>query len=260
MKLDRVREKLLKENYISFTTDLDWAPECAIKDTLEMFVGNKIRPTVFITHTSAEVKKFTEAIDVGIHPNLIMPSSQGNNQEEILDFCCGLVSDTKVFRCHRWYASNDVYKYLWNKGYRYESNLCTNMDVVGPFAHRSGMISFPVFFEDGAHIEHNKELQYSHFKDYFRRNGLKVINIHPMHYALNTPYFSYTRGIKDRLSREEWNGMDESRLKELKYDGLGIRDFINDMIEDALSNGAKVISLLDAYKMCLEGQDVQPSL
>ncbi len=255
MKLDIVRARLLKGNYISFTTDLDWAPELAVKDTLDMLAANKIRPTVFVTHASTEVKNHSEVIELGIHPNLIMPSSQGESLEEIIDYCCDIVPDTKAFRCHRWYASNDVYKYLWDKGYRYESNLCTNMEVIGPFEHRSGMISFPVFFEDGAHIEHNRELHYSRFKNNFHKEGLKVINIHPMHYALNTPYFSYTRGIKDRLSREEWNGMDQEKLDKLKYDGVGIRDFINDMIEDALCCGAQVVSLLDVYKMCLEEQD-----
>lgn len=250
MDLDKLNNILGKGDYIAFTTDLDWAPEVAICDLLELFCEYDVAPTVFMTHSSDEIFSRCDELDLGIHPNLIQPSSQGGNVREVLDYCCNLVPEAKGFRCHRWYASNDVYKFLWEKGYRYESNICTDRDVLRPFTHRSGMVSFPVFFEDGAHIEHNRELNYREFRDDFRQKGLKVINIHPMHYALNTPYFAYTRRIKDTLSREEWNGMNEDKLFELRFDGKGIRDFIKQIISDAIERKAQIMTLSELYDIC----------
>lgn len=251
--IGKAREDFQSGNYICFTSDLDWAPEIAIEMTLKLFIDNEIRPTVFVTHPSDVIDKYREKIDLGIHPNFIQPSSQGSDIDEVISYCMRLVPDAKVFRAHRWYANNDVYDRLLDSGIVYESNMCTNMDVVPPFIHRSGMIGFPVFFEDGAYIIHSKNIDFELVKDKFMQNGLKVINIHPMHYALNTPYFKYTRQIKDRLSREDWNKMDAMQLEDLQYKGFGITNFIESMIRFVKVNNVKIITLEQAYMLCTEG-------
>lgn len=245
------KEKFREDNYICFTCDLDWAPEIAIKEMLDFFLGNEIKPTVFVTHESEIVSRYTDKIDRGIHPNFIQPSSQGNSIEEIINYCISLVPDTSVFRSHRWYASNDIYDLLKEKNFKYESNLCTNMDIVEPFVHRSGMISFPVFFEDGAYIMSSEKIDFSKVQDKFNSSGLKVINLHPMHYALNTPYFKYTRQIKDELSREEWNSMSLDTLNELRFGGLGIRSFIDELVQYIKRNDVKIITLEQAYDLAM---------
>lgn len=254
MEIEKARNVLMKKNYICFTSDLDWAPEVAIEDTMRLFVENEIHPTVFVTHSSKVIDNYKEKIDVGIHPNFIQPSSQGKNIEEIIDFCVDLVPEAKVFRAHRWYSSNDVYEQLLKRGFLYESNLCTNMEVVSPFIQRSGMVCFPVFFEDGAYIINSDGIDFHSVKNKFMQSGLKVINIHPMHYALNTPYFKYTRQIKDQLTREEWNLMDKKMLDGLKYEGIGIRDFILDVVNFAKNSDAEIITLEQAYELCLKGE------
>lgn len=244
-----MRKVLEQDSYVCFTTDLDWAPECAIEKTINLFKKGQIRPTVFVTHQSTIIEQNADIIDIGIHPNFIFPSSQGESMDEIIEYCMQLAPETKVFRAHRWFASNDIYDKLWEKGIRYESNLCTRQEIIAPFVHRSGMISFPVFFEDGAYIIENEILNFETIKQQFLRKGLKVVNIHPMHYALNTPYFSYTREIKDRLTRTEWNSMDEEELSELSYKGEGIRNLIDDMIEFCRNenNHVKIVTLNQLY-------------
>lgn len=247
MKLNEVREKLRSDNYICFTTDLDWAPEEAIKKTLDVLIGNELKPTVFVTHQSKVIEEYANKIDLGIHPNFIQPSSQGENPEAIVDTLENIVPNTKVFRCHRWFSSNDVYDLLKKRGFEYESNLCTNMDLAEPFLHRSGMISFPTFFEDGAYIADHNRFDFEKEQKLFLQNGLKIINMHPMHYALNTPFFQYTRDIKDRLTREEWNGMSKDTLAELEYKELGIRSFIDDLISFTKQENVKIVSLKEVY-------------
>lgn len=249
MNITEMRDMLRADNYICFTADLDWATEFAIEDLLNGFEANGIKPTIFVTHPSKVVDKHRDKIDIGVHPNFIQPSSQGNTQDEVVDYCRRLVPETKVFRCHKWYGDNDIYEKLWNNGFRYESNLCTNMDDVEPFIHRSGMVSFPVFLEDGAYIIRNRKLDFEDVREKFEKKGLKVINIHPMHYALNTPYFSYTREIKDRLSREEWNNLQPDDLSSLSYKGTGIRNFIEDLFQFSKNNAIKLITLKQVYEI-----------
>lgn len=250
--IDKARELFRQDNYICFTSDLDWAPEAAIEETLEFYFQNGIHPTIFVTHPSKVVNKYKNKINLGIHPNFILPSSQGNSMEEIVEYCINLVPEAKVFRSHRWYSSNDIYDYLKNRGFLYESNICTNMDVLDPFIQRSGMLSFPVFFEDGAYIIYADKIDFRTVENKFAQKGLKVINIHPMHYALNTPYFKYTRQIKDRLTREQWNHMDKSTLADLRYKGAGITKFLQDLVYFANTQKVKMITLDQAYRLCME--------
>lgn len=250
--IDNARERFREENFICFTSDLDWAPEPAIEKTLKLFKKNGIHPTIFVTHPSDVISKYKNEIDMGIHPNFIFPSSQGRNEDEVINYCMRLVPNAQVFRAHRWYSSNDIYDNLIKKGFTYESNVCTNMDLVEPFIQRSGMICFPVFFEDGAYILHSDKICFKNEKYKFIERGLKVINIHPMHYALNTPFFQYTRKIKDRVTRKEWNEMSEDTLNSLRFKGRGIADFIQELIYFVLYKNIKIITLEQAYKMCTQ--------
>ena len=60
MDLVKARGIFEEENYICFTSDLDWAPEAAIEDTLRLFLENDISPTVFVTHESEVINKYQQ--------------------------------------------------------------------------------------------------------------------------------------------------------------------------------------------------------
>lgn len=232
-KLEKMKKELQEDNFICFTMDTDWASEYIIESTINYFIQMEIPVTVFCTNGSTYLNKVknNDLIDLQIHPNFIQPSSQGKNDDEVIEYCMNLIPDAKVFRAHRWYASNDIYEKLYGCGIRFDTNICTMMDHVQPFRHRSGMISFPVFLEDGALIYHNMSLNFNDTKKSFDKNGLKIINIHPMHFMINTPYFKYTREIKDRLSRDEWNSIGEKELSILRCKEYGIADYMKSLIE-----------------------------
>lgn len=246
-------------NALCFTMDIDWASESAIQYAVSYFLDAGIPLTVFCTHKSQYLDGLIREgkIDAGIHPNFMQPSSQGKTEDEIIRFCLEAVPEVRAFRCHRWFAVNDIYEKLYALGFRYESNICTLLDPVRPFLHRSGMISFPVFLEDGAYLYHKLDLNFDTVKSCFGSPGLKVINIHPMHFALNTPYFSYMRDIKDRVSRENWNNMSERELQGLRFMGHGIADFTRELVRFAVSRKS-AIALKDAYHQ-IEGQQIFPA-
>lgn len=235
---------------VCYTCDLDWASEYVISQMLEYFDKQDVHPTIFITHPSPCVMEYVRQgrIDIGLHPNFILPSSQGNSIDEIVAYCMNLWPEAKVFRCHRWYASNDIYDLLYQKGLRYDSNICSWMEVVAPFQHRSGMISIPVFFEDGAWLYHGMSLEFTEHAALFEQPGLKVINIHPMHFVLNTPYFRYMRDIKDRLPRENWNSLNRNEILSLKNTSqIGMQDFLQRMIDCYQVRGVKQYTLQEVY-------------
>jgi len=138
---------------ICLTFDLDWASEDSIKHTVDIIEKFGFKSTFFITHSSKILsnKIKNKEIDTGIHPNFLKNSSHGSNPKEIIDYCTKLLPEANSFRCHKYFDNNDITELLFDKGFKYDSNLCTNLECVDPFIHRSGLIRFPIYFEDGCY-------------------------------------------------------------------------------------------------------------
>lgn len=249
-KLDRAREELAQRDVVCFTVDIDWASEYACQQALDFFEEHGIPITVFLTHPSQVLAQALAEgkIRGGLHPNFMPDSSQGGTYQEVVDYCFRLLPDAQCFRAHRYYEVNDTMELLCGRGIRFESNVCSLLDNVPPFLHRSKTISFPIFWEDGAYLYSNDKFDFPFFQSRLHRPGLKVINIHPMHLMLNTPYFSYTREIKDKLSRAEWNNLNEESIGKLRHTGYGITNFIEEMIADIKASGTEVMYLEDVYR------------
>lgn len=248
-KLILARKRLSEKSFVCVTSDMDWASEYAIETTFRYFEENQIPLTAFITNPS-EVVNFYKGkgkVKCGIHPNFMPDSSQGSTYDEVLDYCFEMLPDARAFRAHRYYDVNDTMERLTQRGIQYESNICMLMDVIPPFLHRSNTINFPIFWEDGAYLYYIKNFDLTDMKRQLETPGLKVLNLHPMHFMLNTPYFSYTREIKDKLSRDEWNHLDESNIKKMSYDGEGITTFIKRTIDHIQKKGISVMFLDDVY-------------
>lgn len=248
-KLEKAREELQHNNIVCITSDMDWASEYAIRRTFEYFDSESIPVTAFVTNPSAVVDEYKKEgkIKCGIHPNFMPDSSQGRNYDEVIDYCFKLIPDAECFRAHRYYDVNDIMDKLTDRGIKWESNVCTLMDIVPPFLHRSKTISFPIFWEDGAFLYYSENLDFSLMEKQLKSPGLKVINIHPMHFMLNTPYFSYTREIKDSLSRKEWNSMSEDVINRLSFKGEGIKTYIDKIINIIHKRDIETMFLEDVY-------------
>ena len=249
-EIQRLKMEFKDLDAFSITMDVDWASDFVIETAVKFFQERNISLTLFFTHMSPYIRKLIqeEQITYGIHPNFIQPSSQGGDKNEIIDYCMECFPQAEVFRAHRWYADNDIYTELYQRGIRYESNLCTLLDVVSPFVHRSGMISFPVFFEDGAYLYHKLDLKFSQAKSFFEQPGIKVINVHPMHLIVNTPYFQYMRDIKDTVSRYAWNSFSAETVDRVCNKTMrGITDFLTELMDFVIQKDVQVYSLADLY-------------
>ena len=133
---------------------------------------------------------------------------------------------------HRYFEVNDIFDIFSKLGFKYFSNFCTRCEEnLKPILHRSGLLSIPIFFEDGGFLLMDPSLNFNNFLKRFSKPGLKVINFHPAHVCFNTPNFGYTRKIKDSVSREEWNNLSRENLKKIEYNQYGIRNFLEKIIE-----------------------------
>jgi hypothetical protein len=241
-----------KEPVFCFTSDIDWASESIIEYSHNVLSGNDLKLTYFVTHSSPFLNDLNEQNKVRllIHPNFLPDSSHGNSFTEVIDYCLNLVPNADGFRSHRYFEVNDIMDDLEKRGFRFVSNHCTRCEThIKPLIHRSGLLSIPIFLEDGGYLLMDPDLNFNNLIPKLRSPGLKVINFHPAHMAFNTPDFDYTRSIKDSMSRESWNNLDKSDLQNLENkQKLGIRTIIQQIIDFAFDNNCKVLSMNEIYQ------------
>jgi len=233
-----------------FTSDIDWASEEIIQYSHNVVSGDDLKLTYFNTNASPFLNRLSanKKIKMLIHPNFLPDSSHGNSFTAVIDYCKKLVPDADGFRCHRYFEVNDIMDEFAKRNFKFVSNHCTQCEThIKPLWHRSGLLSLPVFLEDGGYLLMDPALNFDALTSRLNTPGLKIINFHPAHMAFNTPNFQYTRTIKDSMSREAWNKIDAKTIHEIEHKGLGIREIIQKIIEFAFSKNHLVLSMHDIY-------------
>lgn len=221
-------------NPVIVTIDTDWACEPAIEETLDFLKSQKINPTVFITHRSLTVEACLNEMDVGLHPYFDPTSSHGSTISEVVKHVMDLPHNLPAFRCHRFANCNLSRQAMVEVGMKISSNVCTDLEIVPPFRDRFGLLEVPIFLEDGGYLWRKHSLEIAqHLKEKIQGIGIKVLLIHPMHFAINTPHFAYMYQIKQSMDREEWKSMTQSTLNKLRWKGRGIRDLIVELLQIA---------------------------
>lgn len=220
------------DNNLIVTVDIDWACEEAIKETLDFLRNQDIFPTIFTTHRSAIVDSYMHELEVGLHPYFGLNSSHGSTIDEVVKDVMNLPHNFLGFRCHRFAICNSSKQAMVEAGMLISSNICTDLENVLPFVDRFGILEVPIFLEDGGYLwrKHSLEMNPKLIKACLN-HGPKVITIHPMHFALNTPNFEYMYNIKQSLSRKEWANMNKDDLDKLRWNGRGIRDLIVELLQ-----------------------------
>lgn len=214
------------------TLDLDWACEAAIEEALDFFEDRKVAVTVFTTHRSKAVERRMDVLDVGLHPYFGSDSSHGSTIPEVVQHILGLPHNLAAFRCHRFGSCNLSRQAMMEAGMHISSNVCTDLETVVPFKDRFGLLEIPIFFEDGGYLwrKHSLEMNLN-LQQSLEKPGIKVLLVHPMHLALNTPRFEYMAEIKSSLSRQAWNQLSLAMLNQHRWKGRGIKDLLIDIFQ-----------------------------
>lgn len=221
-------------NALAVTIDLDWACEAAIEETLDAFRELRVPLTVFATHRSPRVEAALGELEVGLHPYFASDSSHGATIAEVVDHVLDLPHNLAAFRCHRFASCNGSREALARAGFRISSNVCTDLEVLPAFADRYGCLEVPIFMEDGGFLFRGHPLAIGgDLARGLERQGRKVIVVHPMHFALNTPHFDYMAAIKRGTSRERWRAFTRRDLDTLRWRSRGIRDLVLEVVRAA---------------------------
>ena len=240
-----------EEPVFCFSSDVDWASEVLLEYSHKIIYGKDIKLTYFNTHPSNFISKLS-SLDKSkqlIHPNFLPNSSHGNSYSEVIEYFQNFLPNANGFRTHRYFEVNDIMDEFAKRDFKFFSNHCTRCEQnITPLYHRSGMVSIPIFIEDGGFLIMDPSLNKENLKKQLETPGLKIINFHPAHMAFNTPDFAYTRKIKDSMNRNDWNNIDNATLVNLEYKGFGIRNIIQYIIEFAFKGNFKIKYMNEIYE------------
>ena len=242
------------EPVFCFTSDLDWAPEWAISEWLQFLDGEKLSLTPFLTHHSNLIhKKFNSAEmtrRVGLHPNFLSSSTHGKTPIEIIDNVQKLWPSSVFFRSHSFFDNTYITEEFRRRGFKFDSNLCLLFHAnCVPLKHNSGMLRFPVFWEDDYRLR--EHLPFDETDEFFSSPGLKILNVHPFHFAVNTPNLDFYAAHRHlyNLGDEQWRSQAHS--------GNGTRTLVEAVVKRVQANSYRTAYLYDLYLEYSSGHNAQ---
>jgi len=237
-------------NYPMFclTSDVDWASDYAISDFVSLVVNYGIKPTLFATNKSSILEEFRTSgtIDVGIHPNFLTDSTHGDDYLSVIERVFKDFPYARTFRSHCYFDNSFVTREMVNRGVKYDSNICLYLQAsIVPLWHQSGIIRFPVFWEDASHSDNtNGDWNLHRYLEYFLSPGLKILSFHPFFIAANIPNKRYYVDVKGHISTISADTIDH-----IRYKGEGVRTFFIELMKILSSRGERFYTLNELYEM-----------
>lgn len=251
-------EFLDEQPVFCFTSDVDWASECAIRKCQNIFSNRSIRPTYFVTHESEYLREVWRngGAEFGCHPNFLPGSDHGQTYEEVCDFFNRFPKEWRIcFRSHRFFDVTDINVGLAGRGFKYDSNTFAFYNKLPPYRHFSGLIRFPSCWEDGTHLRYIANLEKEPLLRFLDRPGLTIMGVHPLHMAINSPTFYYNRMLKDRLTREEMVSMDDDAIAKVRSSEFGIADLFESILDHVVNKGYRTMTLSELYGAVVEAEN-----
>ena len=227
------------------TADQDWAPEWATERLLA-FAGERGLPLhVFATNSSPALERAVAAgtgVTRGIHPNFLPGSTHGESAEEVIATCREIAPEARTFRTHAYAEDSYSLDVLRRAGFETDSNLCLFLQpAIVPLLHATGILRLPVFLDDDSLLLWDTDeggLDLEPMAKAIASPGLKILNFHPLLFAINCPAPSYYRARRDALYEP---GTEPAE----RFEGRGTADVLEDLIARIEARGAHLASFPD---------------
>lgn len=219
------------------TFDVDWAPEWAIALCADLCAKHGTKATFFATHQSAVLRELAAdaRFEVGIHPNFLPNSTQGESPESIMSECLSFAPDARSMRTHSLVQSSPIFDMVGS----HFSQIQTDMSLLLPFHAQLQ----PVDYFVGAKGRRMVRLPY-HWEDDMVAAwpgwdwaatpaiapGLAALNFHPILVALNTASLSSYRDLKRNLTGRHLTEATRDDVAPLVQDGPGTRSYLSGLL------------------------------
>jgi hypothetical protein len=211
---------------VVFTADQDWAPEWANQIFIDEVSRVRVPMHIFRTNASPVIDESVNAgiLTQGWHPNFKANSTHGDSISNIISHMHSIAPASRTVRAHSYFETSEIWDCLYRAGQIVESHGVTDMEInVVPLRMASRMIRLPVFFEDDVFFRNEPdELNLSFLKQRLLTPGLKLLDFHPIHIAMNTSSIAHYESVKFKLEKK----VDETSGSSFR----GIRTVFNEIV------------------------------
>jgi hypothetical protein len=163
----------------------------------------------------------------------------------VIDHMQATYPEARTFRSHCFADDSRIGWEFVRRGFAYDSNLCLFLQPgLVPLFHGTGLIRFPVFWEDDIHYTlTGGDWSVEKFIAHFRTPGLKIINVHPFMFATNVPTEEHYRQSKGHIA-----SLDAATLEAVRFTGPGTRSFVKQLLARLVGEGFRFHSLHELYE------------
>jgi hypothetical protein len=108
--------------------------------------------------------------------------------------------------------------------------------------HASGLLRFPVFWEDDVHFGKQLPFEFAALKPHLDGPGMKVFNVHPLLVALNVPTADYYE-----LSRPLYRSFDAELWRRSVFNGRGVHTLLEELLQHVKTHDVRLTYLDDLF-------------
>ena len=226
---------------IAFTSDIDWAPEEVIADTINLFEFYGVKCTFFSTHHSLELSKANKKLfEIGIHPNFnpILTGKSDMRPEDVIDDILDIHPEAEGIRSHSMLQSTNLLQLFADKKLLYDANhFMPYQTGIKPFKLWTGMVRIPYNWEDDVHWAYGYSFDECGMD--LNDENMIVFDFHPIHIYLNTENkYRYNEAKKFYQDPKE---LINYRNKEVH----GTRDLLISLLTSCKQNKLKTYKLVE---------------
>ena len=251
--LDAVRAYTLETSPLCFTTDIEWAPDWAIRDLFVLADEYGVPLTPFLTHRSEYLasrfgmRDVISSGDVGLHPNFLPGSTHGASVDQVIATTKALWPDAVSFRSHCFYDDTRMLRRMADAGFRYDSNLFAFLQpMLAPLRTVAATVRLPVFWEDDVHSANRLSWEAGALRASFETPGLKIVNVHPVRVALNVPDEAFHESHRTLQSAADVDPRAEA------HRGKGTRTYLEELFAYASAGARSPVRLRDLYAQAVD--------
>jgi hypothetical protein len=195
-------------NDVVITFDTDWAPDFAIEKTADLLIESNVKATWFLTHDSKAIRKlfeYSDLFELGIHPNFMPGSTQGNSYHNVITYLLHLVPHAKAIRTHAMFYSAPLSRmFAVDYGLQTDSSIfLAGMPHIIPqqiFYDKTSLIRMPYFWSDDGEMSIMQAPSFEFNSRKFNKPGLKILDFHPIHVLLNSNNMTSYNLLKKKVN------------------------------------------------------------
>jgi hypothetical protein len=238
---------------VAITVDIDWAPDFMIRAMAERLAAARVRATWFVTHPTPALELLREhsaLFELGIHPNFLPGSTQGESPGQVLAHCLELVPEARSMRTHCLVQSTPLLDLV-----AAETDVAVDVSLFLP--HASGLeavehhsqsgelLRLPYFWEDDLEMA-RPQPAWDPDRLLANGDGLKIFDFHPVHVFLNTETMARYEALK--AQSPDFTRLDRARADAAVHSGTGAGTMFERLVT-ALSRdggGHRIADLVEA--------------